>query len=155
MKLMLIRHAHAEEKREDLEDIKRHLTEKGIESFKSLMPELKEKLEPLAERNLLLWSSPANRAMETAEIVADALQIPINSIEGFIYEGDFKTLSNRIQVEDDETTLMVVGHEPSLSEWAEEMTGEPTKIRKGDMLHFEVTQKFPLKAELQWTVSAK
>ncbi len=155
MQIILVRHAHAEERREDLEDIKRHLTKEGKEIFKRLMPELKERLQPIAKQKLLLWSSPANRAMETAEIVAEALDLSVDTIEGFIYEGDFKTLSSWIQDVADDALLMVVGHEPALSEWAKEITGERMKIRKGDLLQFEVTQKFPLKAELQWKISSK
>lgn len=67
MEIILIRHSIAEEKRVDLEDVNRHLTEKGVKRFRGLMPVLQKKLEPLEERDILLWSSPAKRATETAD----------------------------------------------------------------------------------------
>lgn len=155
MEIILIRHAKAEEKREDLEDIKRNLTEKGKKKFQKLMPKLKEKLEPIEDRNIILWSSPATRALETAHIIAHDLQIKISSIHDFIYEGDFQKMSREIQDVDAETTLLIVGHEPSLSEWTKELAGEDVKIKKGAMLNFNVTNQSPLEAELQWTIAPK
>lgn len=154
MEIILIRHGKAEEKREDLEDIKRHLTQKGEEEFKKLTPELKEKLDLLDNRTIIIWSSPAMRALETAQFVADELQTDISSIYDFIYEGDFEKMSSEVQKLDDNTTILIVGHQPSLSEWTKHMAGEDVKIRKGDMLNFKVTNQSPLEAELQWKITA-
>ncbi len=96
MEIILIRHGIAEEKRADLEDIKRHLTKKGKKKFQKLMSELKEKLELDEEKTLQLWSSPANRALETADIVAEALQIKIDAIHNFIYEENFEKLKAKV-----------------------------------------------------------
>lgn len=40
MEIILIRHSIAEDRREDLEDIDRRLTQKGIKRFRELMPVL-------------------------------------------------------------------------------------------------------------------
>lgn len=155
MEIILIRHAKAEKKREDLEDIKRHLTQKGKEQFQKLVPKLKEKLDPIDKQTIIIWSSPATRALETAHFVADELQMHISSIHDFIYEGDFEKLSSEVQKTDDNTTILVVGHQPSLSEWVQYMAGEDVKIGKGDMLNFKVTNQSPLEAELQWEIAAE
>ncbi len=155
MEIILVRHAKAEKKREDLEDRKRKLTEKGIKEFQKLTPELKEKLKPLEKEKIELWSSPARRALETAHIIAQDLLLYSLTTEEFIYTGDFEQLSREVQKAEEDQIIFVVGHEPSLSEWAEAMTGEEMKIRKGDMLSFKVTDSSPLKAELQWVISAK
>lgn len=153
MEIILIRHGEPEENREDLEDLQRHLTEQGKEEMQKLMPELKERLEPFDERTIVLWSSPAERAIETAQIVADELQTQINSIHDFIYEGDFEPMSHEVQKVNDHATLLMVGHQPNLSEWTKYMTGEDVEIGKGDMLNFKVTKQSPLEAELQWKIT--
>lgn len=153
MEIILVRHGKTEEKREDLEDLERHLTEEGKEEVQKLMPALKEKQEPLDERTIILWSSPATRARETAQFVADELQTEISSIHDFIYEGDFGQMSHEVQKVDDHATLLMVGHQPNLGEWTKDMTGEDVKIGKGDILNFKVTKQSPLEAELQWKIT--
>jgi len=155
MKVILVRHAIAEEKREDLDDIKRDLTKEGKEKFQKLIPDLIEKLAAQDKREVILWSSPANRAKQTAEIVAEGLQTDIHAIHDYIYEGDFESLNNELESVDDGSTVIVVGHEPTLSEWTEQMSDEEMEIKKGEMLCFRVTELSPLQADLQWVVTAK
>jgi len=153
MEIILIRHSTAEDKRDDLEDYNRQLTEKGIKKFKKLMPDLKEKLGKFDERNTALWSSPATRALETAHIVTNAFQLDISSIHDFIYEGNFEKFSAGIKNVNQDTTLFVVGHQPSLGIWAKEMTGKDMKIKKGSVHCFKVSNQDPIQAELQWMVN--
>lgn len=155
MEIILIRHSTAEDKREDVEDIKRHLTKKGKKKFRKMMPEFREKLEELGEREFILWSSPANRALETAEIAAEELNMEISSVHDFIYEGSFEKLREEMQTVAEGAAVMVVGHEPTLSEWTKQMTGEELKIKKGQILCFSVLNQESLKAELQWMVLPK
>lgn len=152
MEIILIRHAKAEERLGSSQDIKRHLTEKGKQKFRQLMPELNEKLEPIEEGPVLLWSSPATRALETAQIVAEELQMEINAIHDFLYEGDFEKFSQEILNLNEDTTLVIVGHEPTLSEWTKRMAGEDVKIRKGEILNFHLHSRSPLEAELRWVI---
>lgn len=155
MEIILVRHGKAEKKQEDLDDRKRKLTNKGIKEFQQLTPELKDKLKPLEKEKIALWSSPARRALETAHIIAQDLLLYTLTTEEFIYAGDFEQLSQKIQQMEVDHTIFVVGHEPALSVWTEAMTGKEMKIRKGDMLSFNVTSSEPLKAELQWVISHK
>ena len=153
MEIILIRHPQAEKRRLDLEDDRRNLTKKGQTKLQQLIPALEEKLSPLAERNFLLWSSPALRALEAAHTVARNFKINLTSIHDFIYEGEFEDFYLAIQNVNDEATLFVVGHEPYLSEWVNDMTGLDEKIRKCDIFDLEVTNREPLKAELKWKIS--
>lgn len=155
MEIILIRHGKAEEMGEDLDDLQRHLTDVGKEEIQKLAPRLKEKLEPLDKRTIIFWSSPAKRALQTAQLVADELHTPINFIHDFIYEGDFEKLSDEVQKLDEDTTVLLVGHQPNLSEWVEQMTGEKMKIEKGSMLNLKVTNRSPLEAKLQWEIVAE
>lgn len=153
MEIILIRHGKAEERRAGLVDIDRHLTAKGIEKFQKLMPEFLEKLEPIEDGTILLWSSPASRALETADIVAEALQGEIDTLYDFIYyDGDFQKLIAEVQGLADNVKVFVVGHEPILSDWAEDMTGEDFRIKKGEILSFQVIDRASLSANLQWRI---
>lgn len=153
MEIILIRHSIAEEKRKDLEDSRRQLTDDGKDQFQKLMPELEEKLAPLEERNTVLWSSPATRALETAHIVTKAISIDIGSVQDFIYTGDFKSFSAGVKNISETATLFVVGHQPSLGEWAKQMTGKELRIEKGAILSFKVLNQSPVEAELQWKIT--
>lgn len=153
MEIILIRHSTAEEKREDLEDSRRRLTDDGKDQFQKIMPELEEKLAPMDERNTILWSSSATRALETAHIVTKAIDIDIGSVQDFIYTGDFKRFSAGIKNVSEMATLFVVGHQPSLGEWAKQMTGKDMKIEKGAILSFNVLNQSPVEAELQWKIT--
>lgn len=123
MEILLIRHSIAEDRRADLDDVDRRLTQKGIQRFRELMPVLQKKLEPLEEREILFWSSPAKRATETADIVTEELGFEIDEIKDFIYYGDFEDLSEDVQDVDDELILLITGHEPLLSDWTKDLSG--------------------------------
>lgn len=152
MELILIRHAKAEDRAKGLVDIDRHLTDKGKKKFNKLMPELKERLMPLEDRTVVTWSSPANRAVETAEITVSELGLEEPSIHEFIYTGEFEKFLKELETVQDDATLLVFGHEPTLSEWVEQFTGESVRMRKGSMVSMEVTEKSPLTAEFMWQI---
>lgn len=43
-------------------------------------------------------------------------------------------MSTEVQKVNENTTLIIVGHQPLLSEWTKYMSGKDVKIRKGDIL---------------------
>ena len=152
MKIILVRHAKAEDKREDLDDIKRHLTKKGKEKFNDLIPKLKHKLRSVDKKQIVSWSSPANRAMETAGIVIKAINLDKLITHEFIYSGNIDIFKKELEKVEDDMTLLVFGHEPTLSDWVEELTVETIKMKKGAMVSLSVTDKSPLKAEIEWQI---
>lgn len=152
MELIFIRHAKAEERREGLVDIDRHLTDKGKEKYAKLLPELEEKLGPLKERNFVSWSSPANRAQETAALATDKLKLEKPRIHEIIYTGEIEKFLEALKTVQDDATLLVFGHKPTLSEWVYEFTGESRRMRKGSMVSMKVTQRDPLKATFNWQI---
>ncbi len=152
MEIILVRHAKAEKRRMEIEDDRRYVTKKGEEKFQKLLPELREKLHLPSERKVILWSSPALRALETAHILARNFQINISSVHDFIYEGDFEQLTQAIQTIDEETTLFIVGHQPYLNEWIYDLTGKEEKIKKGNIISLKITSRNPLEAKAQWMI---
>lgn len=152
MEIILVRHSNAEDRADNLDDRQRHLTQKGIDRFNSLMPKLKDRITSLRKDKIIIWSSPAFRALETAEILADSLNISEISQEEFIYSGDFDDLADKSKNLDDDATLFIVGHEPTLSMWAD-MLGENQRVfKKGQMISLTVTERESLKADLNWKI---
>ena len=155
MEIILIRHAETEKPREGVADLERHLTEEGKEHIQQLVPALKEKLGPLDQRTISLWASPATRALETAQIVGDELSTNISTVHDFIYEGDFGEMSHAVQEMEEGATILMVGHQPNLSDWIKDMTGKDVKVGNGAMLNFKVMKHSPLEAEFQWEIAAE
>jgi len=126
--LYLVRHAKAGWHDPAMADFDRMLTKRGHKQAEE-MSELLRKKKITPE---LLISSPASRAIETAEIFADTLGIEreqiMQKIE--IYEGQVGALVAIVQTLPDEYgTAMLFGHNPVISAFVDWLTGKPA----GDM----------------------
>ena len=113
MKLVLVRHAAAVERSPGISDEMRYLTPEGRVFFrKTARTMLKNGVEPA-----LIITSPLIRAIQTADILAEALAFngPLMVREemrpGFDMEGLFKILEDYRTVDE----LVLVGHEPDMS----------------------------------------
>lgn len=152
MELILVRHAKAEDRRDGLDDRQRHLTEKGFKKFTRLMPQLQKKLNSQQNRKLVIWSSPAYRASETAEILAGHVDQPIDSYHDFIYTGEFEEFEKALPQFSDDTTLILVGHEPTWSLWTTKIARRNIVYKKGGMVCLELTSRQPVEAKLAWQI---
>lgn len=156
MEVVLVRHGIAEDKDLRDHDLKRHLTEEGKKEVNELMPQLKDKLKDKDTDSIFIWSSPANRALETAHIISSELKLEQSTVHDFIYEGDFhslsKELSKELEKNREDATLFVVGHQPSLGEWYAQLTGNVQKIKKGMFLSLDLQSVTPIVATLKWTL---
>ncbi len=154
MEIVLIRHAKAKRRRATRGIDRRYLTKKGERKFQNVLPKLKEYLQPIEERPLLVWSSPELRALETAHIVTSSFQKQRLSIHDFLYEGDFEAFSQEVEKVQDDTVIVLVGHQPFLNEWVYELTGREETVKKGQIINLIVLNKSPLEATLQWKISS-
>lgn len=154
MELILIRHAKAEDQEASVPDIERHLTDKGKAKFKQLTPQLKEHTGQVDASQFVSWSSPANRAQETAEIALTALDLPAPEIHECIYTGDLEQFTKALQAvsDSDDATLLVFGHEPTLSDWVETFTGQAVRMKKGSMVSITLSSKDPIKGQINWQI---
>lgn len=117
MLLILFRHGIAEERRPGLDDADRRLTTLGIERTR------------LAARGLFslfggidrILTSPKLRALETAELLGQAVGLPIEICEP-LSEGRLDEVVGVIEKLNDQTPVLV-GHEPMLSMLAEQICG--------------------------------
>lgn len=155
MELVFIRHAKAEDIHEVIdgsEDMDRPLTDKGKDKFAQTAVKIANKLQDIDSDQLIAWSSPAVRAMETAAILVQQMSLEDLHLQKFIYEGGLVNLTEAIGQLDADKTVLIFGHEPLLSGWIKIITGDSLKIRKGMAVSVELNCQSPLTGEIQWVV---
>jgi len=119
--LLLVRHAKSDRDDPDLADFDRPLNKRGHRDA----PEMAERLSKKRIIPQLLVSSPAKRAITTAEYFADVLQINKKKIreEMDIYEASSSRLLKVISNLDNRYDLVALfGHNPGLSNLAMNLT---------------------------------
>ncbi len=115
--LTLVRHAKAVPRSQGIGDMKRSLVRAGRVDARILARRAKSK-GIIPE---VLFSSPANRAVETAQIFAEEFRYPFESIvlKDAIYdEGELALLDLVRNLDDQYDSVMIFGHNPSLTDFA-------------------------------------
>lgn len=125
--LFLVRHAKSSWDDTSLPDRDRPLADRGRRDVAKMAKRL-------AERNVkldLIMSSPAKRALATAEVIAKMLDFRHKDIvvNERLYACDLDDLLDVIQVLSDKLKrVMLVGHNPELAELAHQLTSEITQM---------------------------
>jgi len=112
--LYLIRHAHSSQAQMGMEDLKRPLSQNGQEDAQRMSKMLYEKSNGMLD---LIYASPANRALSTAEIFQNAFSLEQNiDIRSDIYHRDVDDIIDFIaETDDSQDNIAVFGHNPTLS----------------------------------------
>jgi phosphohistidine phosphatase len=113
--LYLARHAKSSWDNANMADFDRPLNETGLKTAPVMARLLKEK----GVCPDLVIASPANRALTTATIYCDILGYPREQIETRIeiYQGGAGNLLDLIRkIPDNRSTVMIVGHNPTLTD---------------------------------------
>ena len=133
MKIYFIRHGEAEIYADD--DFKRKLTTLGKkkleESFKVFANNLKDK------RSFKIYSSPLERAKETAEILAKHLDSNFE-VKEYLAGGRIKDILKSL---DPDENYILVSHEPFISNWIYQLTGDMKIISRGSINLVEIDPK--------------
>ena len=113
MRIYLVRHGDAVPEEDAGSDRDRWLSEKGREHARVLGRLLREQR---VEPDVIL-SSPLPRAVQTAELLVAAFEteIPVEVIPELAPDGAVRDLVAMVRQLPAEATLVLVGHEPSLS----------------------------------------
>jgi phosphohistidine phosphatase len=116
--IYLVRHATAAERKQSTPDVDRPLIEKGIKESQKVAATLKK----LDIKPQVIVSSPAKRAVQTAEIFAKTLRYAKANIilNQSIYDtvnGESFLLSIQ-KLDDKKDNVFLFGHEPTISEFA-------------------------------------
>ncbi|MFZ4379296.1 MAG: SixA phosphatase family protein [Polynucleobacter sp.] len=133
--LFLLRHAKAMTGGIAVFDQDRALAEKGIKQVNKLANKLAKK-----ELNLdLMISSPAVRAISTAQVIMKSLNHPGLQLvlNDELYGTEMMTLLKIIsKISKKIDTLMIVGHNPGLMNLATFMAGEPISVSTCALIKF-------------------
>lgn len=147
MRLYFLRHAHAENFAASDHD--RRLTAEGIQAAHNTADTLK-KLDILPVK---IFSSPRVRALETAKIVGDTLGIEVEVNEAVNFGFDVDAVDALIQKTDRQSDLMFVGHEPTMSNTIQSISGAQIQMKKSGLARIDILTYAPLRGDLIWLVA--
>jgi phosphohistidine phosphatase len=161
MELFLIRHGIAQPlgQKNDFSDEKRALTPQGRDRLR----EAAKGLRKLGLGFDLVLTSPLVRAVETAEIIADALGIDKKMIvqtSNLVPGASFDELFGEIKQQKGIETIALVGHQPDLGELISTMVWGDGKIcvplKKGGVCCINVTETVPaFRGNLIWLLTPR
>jgi phosphohistidine phosphatase len=123
VQIILIRHAAAVDETLELRDPYRHLTPHGREQARRLGDRLRwHDCAPT-----ILWTSPLARAVQTAELLAGALEssVCVECVPALAPDGSPRDVAAAARAQPTGSTVMLVGHEPSLSAIGAVLVGAP------------------------------
>lgn len=135
--LVLVRHGKAEKAPDDSSDAYRELTPDGRHALEIAYPRTFSLLEDYDDVNV--WSSPAIRAMQTAQVVANVLGVDGIEVDQTLYDQNVDAILAQISTTS-EDTVVIVGHVPSLDAIASRLLGKDIRLNKGAALALELPQ---------------
>ncbi len=121
-RLYLLRHAKSSWKDPELADYDRPLNKRG----KRDAPFMGQRLKKQGVRPDIILSSPAKRARKTARSIAQEIDYPpkqIRWLESLYAAGSESMLRIVMDCDDDCNQVLLVGHNPGLTDLAERLTG--------------------------------
>lgn len=124
MQLIIVRHAHADWPNHSGPDFERPLTDRGVAEARATA----RAIAAAGHRPTLLLASPACRTRQTAEILAEELQLPPAAVRcvDSLYNASASTLEAELRKAGKTDQLMVlVAHNPGVSDLARALSGDP------------------------------
>lgn len=151
MRLYVLRHAEAEERRPGLKDADRRLTKRGHAQAKAAAELFRERSVPADIRPEKVLSSPAARARETAEPVGAALRLTVEFEPRLgldCGEDDALELVGDL-LDTGEEACVLVGHNPTLEDLVGALGGT-AELKKGQLVVLDVagTRRTPRGREI-------
>jgi phosphohistidine phosphatase len=149
-RLYFFRHAHAEETGAR-PDHDRELTAEGVRAARAAA----RIMSALNLGPLTLYSSPRVRAVQTAEIAAEALRTQVHISDEVNY--DFNVDAVRILLTGLTGDVMFVGHEPTFSLTIGEITGGRVEMKKAGLARVDIPAlgDQPLRGTLVWLIAPR
>lgn len=145
MILYFLRHAHAEDGYDKPDEL-RALTETGHQQAAATGVLLKQ----IGVKLSALYTSPRLRATQTADAISSALNIPSQVREELNTGFNVTRLNHLVAGAGMSDSIMVVGHEPTLSQTIREIIGGRVEMKKCGLARVDVMIRQPLNGELVW-----
>jgi phosphohistidine phosphatase len=155
MRLYVLRHAIAEEGA-GKPDRERQLTDEGREKLARVLDHARNR----EVRPVRILTSPYPRALETARLAQTALGVanPLVETEKLVPYASLRELLDELRENADAETLMLVGHNPLLSDLLAGLTGDASLVmKKAALACLELADPHARapRATLQWMITAK
>ena len=115
-------------------DFQRELTEKGEAQSRAAGAALAA----LEVRPTACYASPKVRARATAELACEALGIEAVPVEAIAGGFDREDLRELLTAHSDGECVLLVGHEPDLSQLVHDLTGGRADVKKGGLVGLRV-----------------
>lgn len=142
-RLVLVRHGKAQERSGELTDRERQLTRAGRYALEARYPISLQLLSDEELGEVQIWSSPALRALQTAEVIARALGIGGIEVKESLYAESVDEFISELYNE--QGTVIAVGHNPFMEELYASLSGVAQDMRPGAMtaLAFKGLDAYP------------
>lgn len=155
MKLYIVRHAAAIERSAEIPEERRYVTPEGRDLMrKTARTMLKKGVEPC-----LFLSSPLVRAIQTADILAEAISsdAPVVVTDELAPGCDVDSLRRLVDTFHQAKELVIVGHEPDMSGIVSSLLSLQGgfNFKKGSAFKVTIDPKFAKPAVFKWLAAGK
>lgn len=148
--LVLVRHGDAEPAVDGVDGALRNLTRAGTLALEAAYPVTFARLDAT---DSAVWSSPAVRALQTAEIAARAIGVSDIEIHQSLYDQDIDAFLSELDASRTQT-IVVVGHVPFMDHLVERLLGQPHPLGKGGVIALGMPDDSTLPPALLWFADA-
>jgi phosphohistidine phosphatase len=155
MEIYILRHGDAEPRSAEGEDSERRLTPKGKRDVEHVM----RAAYAAKARPELVLTSPYRRALETAQIAVHELDPPppLAQTAALVPEGRLETLWKELRSHSMATEILLVGHEPQLSQLVAYLLAVPGlrfDMKKGALVRISMERLGAQPSgELRWVLT--
>ncbi len=155
MKLYFVRHGLAHWPNWNGSDAERPLTREGLRLIHQACVGLAHRLKHDDARPDFILHSPLVRAVETAEIIAAELDLlerlrPLPALQpGFNFKALQTLLADYANAED----LMLIGHNPDISDVVSQLIERPVSFKEGTVAHVKLDE--PDHGSLIWLATVE
>ena len=148
--LVLVRHGAPEATSPTGSDLDRRLTESGARSLRAAYPRTFALLGD--NPSVSVWSSPAVRALETADVVAAAVGVEDIEVRQSLYAQDGAAFVAELEASD-APCVIAVGHAPFVDTMAARLVGSCPSFGKGTVAAIDLPEGPSGRGNLRWYVA--
>ena len=148
--LVLVRHGAPEATSPTGSDLDRRLTDSGARSLRAAYPRTFALLGD--NPSVSVWSSPAVRALETADVVAAAVGVEDIEVRQSLYAQDGAAFIAELE-ESDAPCVIAVGHAPFVDTMAARLAGSCPSFGKGTVAAIDLPEGPSGRGNLRWYVA--
>lgn len=148
--LVLVRHGAPEATSPTGSDLDRRLTDSGARSLRAAYPRTFALLGD--SPSVSVWSSPAVRALETADVVAAAVGVEDIEVRQSLYAQDGAAFVAELEASD-APCVIAVGHAPFVDTMAARLVGSCPSFGKGTVAAIDLPEGPSGRGNLRWYVA--